>query len=353
MKKEPGQAGRRVTIRDVALTAGVAVGTASKALNGQGHLALETRHRVQEVAERLGFHPNDLAKSLVRGRSFTVGVITSDGFGRFTTPMVSGIEESLGTEQISVFLCNGQGDPERERQYVRSLLEKHVDGIIVAGRRTDPRPRLEIGNNRIPVLYAYAQADPGMLCLLPDDEQGGYVATRHLLDHDRRQLAHITGPERFEAARLRLAGLRRAMAESDLSISPANLLHGPWEESWGRDAVEKLLDGKRLIDGIFCGSDQIARGVCDELRERGVRVPDDIAVVGFDNWEIIAAATRPPLTTVDMNLKELGELAGKRLLEMIGGAQQHGVERLPCTLVIRESSGVQAVSTEPRRDGIG
>jgi LacI family transcriptional regulator len=351
MKTEPGLVGLRVTIRDVARTAGVAVGTASKALNGRGHLAPETIQRVQQVAEKLGFHPNDLAKSLVRGRSFTVGVITSDGFGRFTTPMVGGIEEALETEQISVFLCNGQGDAERERKYVRSLLEKHVDGIIVAGRRTDPRPRLEIGS-RIPVLYAYAQADPGMLCLLPDDEQGGYIAAQHLIEQGRHHLAHITGPERFEAARQRLAGMRRAMSEADLSISVGNLLHGPWEESWGREAVDELLSKQKSIDGIFCGSDQIARGVCDALRERGVKVPDDIAVVGFDNWDIIAAATRPPLTTVDMNLRELGQLAGTRLLEMIGGNQHRGVERLPCTLVIRESSGAQAMASDPRRGGI-
>jgi LacI family transcriptional regulator len=334
-----------VTIRDVASLAGVAVGTASKALNSRGSLADITRERVRQAAEQLGFHPNDLAKSLVRGRSFTVGVVTSDGFGRFTTPMVTGIEEALGTEEIAVFLCNAQGDPERERRYVRSLLEKHVDGIIVAGRRTDPRPRLDTGTNRVPVLYAYSQADPGVLCLLPDDEQGGYVATRHLLDQGRRHLIHITGPERFEAVRLRLAGMRTALAEEGLGLGPTSVLTGPWDESWGRDAVNRLLDSKESFDAIFCGSDQIARGVCDALREHQVKVPEEVAVVGFDNWDVVAAATRPPLTTVDMNLGELGRLAGTRLVEIIGGARHTGVIRLPCSLVVRESSGARSHSS--------
>ena len=109
---------------------------------------------------------------------------------------------------------------------------------------------------------------------------------------------------------------------------------------WGREAVGVLLDRNPKIDAIFCGSDQIARGAVDALRDLGVRVPDDIAVVGFDNWQIIAAATRPPLTTIDMNLHELGRQAGLRLLDMIAGkAQKSGIIRLPCSLVVRKSCG--------------
>jgi LacI family transcriptional regulator len=117
-------------------------------------------------------------------------------------------------------------------------------------------------------------------------------------------------------------------------------LVGEWSEAWGRSAAETLFTSRRRApDAIFCGNDQIARGLVDRLRERGIAVPEDVSVVGFDNWEIMAAATRPPLTTVDMNLKELGREAGRRMIDLIGGKALHGVRRLPCSLVVRESCG--------------
>ena len=113
-----------------------------------------------------------------------------------------------------------------------------------------------------------------------------------------------------------------------------------WSEGWGREAVAQLFRARRKPpDAIFCGNDQIARGIADALRERGVAVPDAVAIVGFDNWEIIAEATRPPLTTIDMNLSDLGREAGRRLIGMIAGEHMSGVHRLPCSLIIRDSCG--------------
>ncbi|MER3553042.1 MAG: LacI family transcriptional regulator [Meiothermus sp.] len=328
------------TIRDVAKAAGVSLGTASKALSGQGQLREETRQHVRSVAERLGYFPNDLFHSIRRKRSFTVGLISTDSYGRFSIPLLEGIEHALGEAQISVFLCNAKDDPVLERQHVESLLAKRVDGIIVTSRRTDPRPSLDLRGAKIPVLYAYAQVDdPAALCLLPDDAQGGYIATGHLLRLGRRNVAHITGPERFGAARERLQGMQKALREHGLKLSKHRILHGAWSEAWGYQAVRELLQRDPKIDALFCGSDLIARGALDALRESGVRVPEDLAVVGFDNWEILAEAARPPLTSVDMNLLELGRQAGRRLLRMIDGRNEPGVQRLPCRLVVRASCG--------------
>jgi LacI family transcriptional regulator len=117
------------------------------------------------------------------------------------------------------------------------------------------------------------------------------------------------------------------------------MLFGAWSEAWGHEAVERIVSEGLAVDAIFCGSDQIARGVADALRERGIKVPDDVALIGYDNWEIIAAATRPGLTTVDMNLHGLGRQAGLCLLDLIAGRKRTGIERLPCRLVIRDSCG--------------
>src|SRR5262249_22023246 len=161
------------TIHDVARAAGVSVSTVSKALNGRGQLRPETRSIVQSAAARLRFQPNDLAQSLLRKRSFTVGLISTDSYGRFSIPVLEGIESALEAARIALFLCSAADDPARERHHVRSLLAKRVDGIIVTGRRTDPRQPLDLGGAAVPIIYAFAQVeDPRALCLLPDDLGG-------------------------------------------------------------------------------------------------------------------------------------------------------------------------------------
>jgi LacI family transcriptional regulator, galactose operon repressor len=334
---------RPPTIRDVARAAGVSVGTASKALNGRGRLRVETRQRVEAEAQRLEFRPNDLIKSLLRGRTFTVGLVTTDYFGRFNMPVVAGIEDALGAAEILVFLCNVRDDPERERKVVASLLAKQVDGIIVMGRRTDPRPPVSVGRSGIPVVYAFSRVtEPDALCLAPDDVQGARLATEHLLRLGRRRFAHITGPAGREAVQLRREGLVSTLAEHGLELPNQRILCGEWTEAWGYEAAGIVLAHDPDVDAVLCGSDIIARGVIDGLRERGQSLPDDVAVVGFDNWDIVAEQTRPPLTTVDMNLHDLGREAARQLLARLDGERIAGTIRLPCSLVIRASCGAAA-----------
>jgi LacI family transcriptional regulator len=330
---------RPPTIHDVARAAGVSVGTASKALNGRGRLRSETRARVLREAELLEFRPNDLIKSLLRGRSYTVGLVTTDYFGRFNMPVLEGIEDALDAAEILVFVCNVRDDPQRERKVIAALLAKQVDGIIVMGRRIDERPPIDVGRSGVPVVYTFAEVcEPDALCLVPDDEQGARLAIEHLVATGRRRIAHVTGPAGREAARLRAQGVAAALAEPGLEVAGGRALFGEWSERWGYEAVGRLLERDGGVDAIFCGADLIARGVMDGLRERGRAIPDDLAVVGFDNWEIIAAEARPPLTTVDMNLHDLGRESARRLLARFDGHHDAGVVRLPCTLVVRESS---------------
>jgi LacI family transcriptional regulator len=326
------------TISDVARLAGVSPGTVSKALNGRGALSLGTIQRIQHAAEQLGYQPNALARGLLAGRTFTVGLITTDSFGRFSIPVMQGAEDALGPGRISVFLCDSRDDPIREQHYLRTLLERRVDGIIVTGRRQDPRE--PIGSDiPVPVVYAMTSStDPGDLSLVPDDAEGGTIAVRHLLSTGRTRIGHVTGPRSFAASRLRAQGAEQTLAAAGLELAGGEPLYGEWTEEWGRQATDGLLRAAPDLDAIFCGNDQIARGVADAVREAGKRVPEDIALVGFDNWEVIAAACRPPLTTVDMNLRELGRAAGEQLLGAIDGRPSSGLRRLPCSLVLRESS---------------
>lgn len=327
----------RVTIYDVAQAARVSTATASKALNDTGRVSLETRDRIKRVARELGFRPNSLARSLTRKRSFSVGLLTNDTYGRFTLPLMAGISEGLIDHGVSVFLCAIGDNPDLAKIHVDAMLDKQVDGIIATGKRIDKPLPVDLAHLSVPVVYALTAGPRDGVTLVPDDRQGAEAAVRHLLAQGRRHIVHVTGPSEFDVVHERALACTQALAEAGASTE-TNVLFGSWSEHWGHQAVEALWSGAEKPDGIFCGNDQIARGVVDALRERGVSVPGDVSVVGFDNWEIVAKETRPPLTTVDMNLKELGRQAGLALVRLVNGeAVETGVWKLPCSLIVRSS----------------
>ncbi|MFI9585454.1 LacI family DNA-binding transcriptional regulator [Streptomyces sp. NPDC052236] len=329
---------RRPTITDVAALAGVAPGTASKALNGRGRLRPETRQRVLDAARQLNFQPNQLAQGLLSGRTWTVGLITTDGIGRFATPVLLGAEDALGMGEISVLLCDTRGDAIREQHYLRTLTARRIDGLIVTGRRTDPRPPLA-GPLEVPTVYAFAPStDPAGISVVSDDRHGTQLAIGHLTGLGRGRIAHVTGPAHHAAAADRATHAVSCLEAAGLPLATGRVHYGEWSEAWGRQAARGIIATAPDTDAVFCGNDQIARGVTDGLRESGLRVPDDLAVVGYDNWDTMALAARPPLTSVDMNLTEVGRLAALKLLEAIDGRPDPGIHRIPCQLVVRDST---------------
>lgn len=320
-----------VRITDVAALAGVSIGTASKALNGTGQLRDETRQRVQDAAAKLGFVFDARGRSLSSGRSYTVAVITTDSFGRFSIPVMLGAEDVLSAGQIAVLMCDTRDDAVREQHYLRSLASRRVDGIIVTGRTADPRPPVRTD---IPVVYAFTPStESDDVSITLDDAAGARVLASHLVSLGRSRIAYVSGPAHSGPARRRAAGAAEVLGER--LVAPA--MFGHWTEQWGRQAADILLAQHADLDAIVCASDQIARGVCDRLREVGRVVPNDIAVTGFDDWDVVALASRPPLTTVDLRLEELGRVAGHALLRLIEGEPAHSAVIEP-TLVIREST---------------
>ena len=321
-----------VRITDVAALAGVSAGTASKALNNTGQLRDETRRRVREAAEQLGFAPDARGRALSSGRSYTVGLLTTDSSGRFSIPIMQGAEDALSAGEIALLVCDTRDDPLREQHYLRSLLARSVDGIIVTGRRTDAREPIAV---RVPVVYALnTSTDEADTCVIVDDAGGAAAVIEHLLSLGRSRIAFVSGPQRHRTA-VERAAAAEAACPTGLVCDP---LYGEWTERWGRHAVDLLLRSHPDVDAISCASDQIARGASDRLREYGKSIPGDVAVTGFDNWEVMALACRPPLTTVDMELKELGRTAGTMLLEAIAGTPHRGTAVLSTRLVRREST---------------
>ena len=320
-------------IADVAELAGVSVSTASKALNDTGQLREDTRTRVKEAAARLGFVPGRTGRGQADPRTYTVGLLTTDSFGRFTIPLLRGVEDALAAGRMAIILCDTRDDVLRERHYLRSLQDRRVDGLIITGRTTDPRPSIGLA---IPTVYALSPSvDPTDHSVVVDESAGAVMAAEHLQAMGSRRIVHVTGPQRHHSASERALAVQDALGRS-LITAP---LFGHWSEEWGRHAVDMLLTSHPDADAFVCGSDQIARGVTDRLREQGVDVPGQVRVTGFDNWDVMALASRPPLTTVDMGLTELGRLAGSTLLDLVEGeADPPRRQELPPRLEVRGSS---------------
>jgi LacI family transcriptional regulator len=294
------------------------------------------------VAAELSFSPNSLARGLLAGRTGTVGLLTSDLEGRFVIPILMGAEDAFGAGQVNVFLCDARGDAIREQHHLSALLSRRVDGLIVVGRQTDPRPSL--GHDLpVPVVYAYAPSDdPSDVSITPDNVGAGRLAVEHLLACGRTRIAHVTGEVGYAAARDRAAGVTAALADAGLELV-GDVMYSEWSESWGRDATALLLARHPEVDAVLCGSDQVARGTVDTLRDLGRTVPDDVAVTGFDNWQVLTTNSRPELTSIDANLQQLGRTAAQWIFAALDGTPAPaGVVRTPGRLVIRGS-------TVPRR----
>ena len=326
------------TLRDVAEAAGVSVATASKALSGRHPVRAATREKVERAAARLDFRPNILARDLANRRTGTIGLITNDLDGRFSIPILMGAEDAFGEGQLNILLSDARGDAFRERHHLERMLARRVDGLLMVGSRTDPRPGVGL-DLPVPIVYVYAPAeDPADASVAADNAFAGRLVTEHLLELGRRHVAHIGGDPSYAAARDRLAGIEGRLAEDGLELTGPAMQFGTWSEEWGRARMDAILDGNSEVDAVICASDQIARGALDALRDRRIGVPDQIAVASFDNWEILATGPRPQLTSVDMRFQEMGRLAARFLFDAIDGRPHSGLTLVEGHLVVRGST---------------
>jgi LacI family transcriptional regulator len=329
---------KAVTLAMVAEAAGVSRATASKALNGKSVVSAATRQRVEETARSMGFVPNHFAKALNSATTGVIGLLSADLSNRFVLPILSGVENTLGVESTSIILTDARRDPIRERHQITTLLGRKVDGIIVVGHSDDERPSLADLLN-VPATYAFAPSHSAAdASYLSDNFEGTRLAVDHLVKSGRRSIAMLTGDPTYNAAKERLEGVTRAARHHGLEVVGPKNAYGDWSEEWGRYGAVSLIQGGEAFDAVVCANDQIARGVVDELRDHGIEVPRDVAVVGYDNWELYCSHSRPPITTIDMNLEEVGRLAALGLVAAIAGEPPSGITRVPPRLVPRAST---------------
>lgn len=326
----------RIRLSDVAVVAGVSLSTASKALNGNPRISEATRLRVEEAAARLDFRPNALAQSFASGRSRTVGVLAHHASNTFSRPVLVGAVVALGEQQQAALVLDGDVRAHREmRESIRALTDRRIDGVLVVGDRHELTPSIT-HNFEVPVTYVYTASDEASdVVYLPDNEAAGRTAVQHLIDTGRSRIAHITADASRLTVRRRERGMHAALSEAGLSLA-APTYYDDWTQSSGAAGMNALLDSGVEIDAVFCGNDHIAFGAMEACAARGIRVPEDIAFVGVDNWEgVILNQDVRRLTTVDLELFTLGETAARSLL---APAQEPGEHFLPVTLVLGPSS---------------
>ncbi|HEY3549184.1 MAG TPA: LacI family DNA-binding transcriptional regulator [Propionicimonas sp.] len=337
MTSDPAPRRAGVRLSDVAAVAGVSVSTASKALNSGERISEETIARVRAVAERLDFQPNALARSFALGRSRTIGVLTYRATSTFAGPVLIGAVLQLGAlQQASLVYDEDLLVPRQMTDSIRQLQARRIDGLIVVGDGPERVSPSVTHHFDVPVTYAFAASDdPDDVVYLPDNDAAGRMAVGHLLARGRSRIAHITGSTESLAARRRERGMRAELDGRGLTPA-APVRWGTWSQQWGVEAMTQLLDSGARVDAVFCGNDHIALGALDVLAARGIRVPDDVALVGIDNWEgLVVDQGIRRLTTVDLEPQRLGRLAAQDVIAEIRVPGEHLVAP---TLVLGPSS---------------
>ena len=213
----------------------------------------------------------------------------------------------------------------------------NVDGLLIVQCETNPRPSL--GRDwGVPLVYVYGPSTDTNDCSVTcDNVDAGRMAVNHLISCGRNRIAIIGGDETYTASTDRTKGALEALAE--VGLEPAGpIRYGRWDENWGRAATRLLLDQGVKFDAVVCQSDQLARGCIDALKSQHLRIPEDVAVIGHDNWDVLTKSSRPPLTSIDNETKLIGRKAARYLMDAINGQPHHGTEYLPCRLIQREST---------------
>lgn len=332
-EKNPGG---KVTLGMVAEACSVSPSTVSRILNGTAVVSPEKRAAVDQAIAELGFVPNPMARGLAGGRTLSVGVVTQAIDSPFYGVALRGIEEELSQAGYSPLFVSGHWDAEEERRCIAVLRSRRVDGMIILhGRLTDEALR-GLAKAMPTVITGRMLAAPGLYALDFNNFEGARLATHHLLSLGHRQIAFISGDPIHPDAMERLRGYRAALEAAGARFRSALVLPGKYVEESGLMAVERLIDSREPFSAIFAANDQMAFGAALALHRRGLRVPDDVSLVGFDDLAG-AAHSIPPLTTIHQAAHELGRLAAASLLDLLNGDTPAGSLPEP-RLIVRAST---------------
>ena len=310
-----------VTIRDVARLAEVHPGTVSRALNEQTRALVneETAERVLRAADELGYRVNPIARGLKTNRSFTVGVLIPDLTNPLFPPIVRGIEDRLDRAGYTSLIVNTDSDPARERGQIEAMRARQVDGLIAATARLDAEPLAEAAEAGVPIVLVNRSFEDGSFAAVTvDDRLGVRLAVDHVVALGHVHIGHVAGPQNVSTGHRRHQGFREAMAAHRLPAGTERIAFtGRFTESEGRAACAAILSVEPRVTAIVAANDRLALGCYDALAQAGLRCPQDVSVVGFNDMPFVDRL-RPPLSTVRVPQREIGMAAADLLLEQLG-----------------------------------
>lgn len=331
------------TIYEIAERVGVSPATVSRALSGKGYVRKELREKILQVAKEMDYHPNTLARSLVTGQSFIIGLVLPDITNPFFPAIARGVEDVAHRNGYNVILCNTDGSARKEADYLGLLRSKRVDGVIFTTSQVATRHVRQLVDSDIPVVLADRRMNVDCDFVVVDSIEGAYKATSHLIGLGHSAIGLITGPQKVTTSAERIEGYSRALRDHHIVMREELICEGDYKENSGYRHTKKLLGLSSRPTAIFACNDLMAMGALAALEEKGIRVPEEVAVVGYDDIPF-ASVVRPRLTTVVQPKYEIGSIACEILLERMKDRDRSRQEVfLKPNLMIRESSVVLKV----------
>lgn len=325
----------RVTIAHVADRAGVSPTTVSHVLSGKRVVGQSTRDTVMDAIRELGYRPNHVARNLRTRQSHMIAVVVPDITNPFYAVLTRGLADAVDAAGYGTYVCSTDGQHERERKFFQDVMDRGADGIVFASGETASEITFGPGDHTTPIICIGDQLDhPLCDAVLSDDETGTREAASFLASRGYQRIAMIQGPPRYGSQRT--TGFRAAMQAAKHKVPAERMVRGDWTRQGGYDAMRALMDLPSPPDAVLCANDLMAIGALDVAHERGLDVPSDIAIIGFDDVDAATIVT-PELTTVRNPAYEVGSTAGDLLMSRMSG-RYTGAGRtvvLPCPLVVR------------------
>ncbi len=324
--------------------ANVSFSTVSRALQNSPLISRRTAEKIQRIARESGYRASAVARGLVTQKTKTIGVVVTSIADPFVSEVVDGIEECCNNHGYSVFLANSNADPKREQKVVQSFSERRVDGIVVTSSRVGALYIPLLSEMKVPIVLVNNQHPKGFVhSVMIENVQGSRDATNHLIQLGHKRIAYIGDRFGHQSDTERFSGYRQALEGAGLAFSPELVVHGDGKSEEAIGATGSLLNLPKRPTAIFCYNDMTALGALRSLNTQGLRVPEDISVVGFDDL-FIASYTQPRLTTVRQPRRRMGTLAMESLLQLMAGENPSNPITVAAELIIRESSA------PPRKD---
>lgn len=329
----------KVTIKDIAKEANVSTATVSKVLNNKDQrISSQTRNLVLKIAKEKNYIPNSMARSLVTRKTNTIGLILPDITNPFFPELARGAEDRANESNYMLMFANTDDDADKENRYLNMLAEKMVDGIILT-QSANKEGNAEVLNSlKLPLVLIDRDIELENIRgkVLVDNFQGAYDGVSYLIEKGYKQIAFITGPFSTTTSKERLNGYEKALKDYSIDVNWSLIFEGEYKAKWGEEATKVLINKTMPCDAIFCGNDLIAVSVIKTLKKNGLKVPEDVAVLGYDNIQL-SEIIEPALTTVNQPVYEMGYQAAELLINILENNIKEKTIKLKSNLILRDS----------------